>query len=309
MLVIGECVADIVQGADGREHVHPGGSPANVAYGLARLGHPTDLLTQLGEDRLGALLSAHLRSAGVRVRTDGAEGVRTPSATVRLGGGQHGDGARYEFDINWTLRPTPLPATDHLHIGSIGAVLEPGATTVLAAAEELRQGATVSYDPNVRPALMGRRADAVAHVERCVSLSDIVKASDEDLAWLLPDEPPEEVAGRWAALGPSLVLVTRGARGSFAVPARGDVLVDRHPHPVVVADTVGAGDAFMAGALHALAAAGLLGADRRAALAALGERQLGDVLRVASAAAAVTVTRPGANPPDEAELAAALAEG
>ncbi|MBB1256424.1 carbohydrate kinase [Streptomyces sp. OF3] len=305
MLVIGECVADIVQGADGREHVHPGGSPANVAYGLARLGHPTDLLTQLGDDRLGALLSAHLRSAGVRVHTDGAEDVRTPSATVQLGGD---GGARYDFDISWTLRPVPLPATDHLHLGSIGAVLEPGATTVLAAAREIRSDATVSYDPNVRPALMGRRADALAHVEHCVALSDVVKASDEDLAWLCPDESAEEVARRWAARGPSLVLVTRGARGSFAVAARGDVRLDRRPRPVPVADTVGAGDAFMSGALHALATSGLLGADRRAALAALTEHRLDEVLRVASAAAAVTVTRAGASPPDDAELAAALAE-
>lgn len=305
MLVIGECVADIVQEPGQADQVHPGGSPANVAYGLARLGHETHFLTQLGADELGELIGSHLRSAGVRLHTDGPEDVRTPSAVVHLDA--HGS-ASYTFDITWTLRETPptsLPTDQpHLHIGSIGAAVPPGARTVLALTERLRDTATISYDPNVRPALMGDHDAAVAQVEACVAHSDLVKASDEDLNWLYPGEAPETVARRWAAGGPALVLVTRGGEGALATTAQ--LTVEQPPTVVDVVDTVGAGDAFMSGTLHALATAGLLGAGARERLAALDAEALGDVLRYATASAAVTVARAGANPPDLAELTAAL---
>ena len=306
MLVIGECVADIVQEPGQEDQVHPGGSPANVAYGLARLGHETHFLTQLGDDELGELIGAHLRSAGVQLHTDGPEDVRTPSAVVRL---DDRGSASYRFDIAWTLRETP-PASvpthrPHLHIGSIGAAVPPGAGAVLALTERLRDTATISYDPNVRPALMGDHDAAVARVEACVAHSDLVKASDEDLSWLYPGEAPESVARRWATGGgAALVLVTRGGEGALATTAQ--VTVEQPPTVVDVVDTVGAGDAFMSGTLHALASAGLLGAQARARLAALDAGALGDVLRYATASAAVTVARAGANPPDLAELTAAL---
>ncbi|MFD5465344.1 carbohydrate kinase [Kitasatospora sp. NPDC127059] len=286
LLVIGECVADIVRTDGAPDLVHPGGSPANLAYGLARLGHPAVLLTELGPDANGRLIRTHLESAGVVVRA--AEVARTPSAVVRLDGQGR---AEYTFDIGWTLPPTELPAAPAaIHLGSIGAVTEPGAAAVLALVERWRDRAAVSYDPNVRPALMGERAEAVHRVERWVALSDLVKASDEDLDWLYPGEPAEAVAERWLALGPAVVAVTLGAEGAFALTAEG-----RRERtaavPVVVADTVGAGDSFMAAFLHARTS----GAD------------LADCLTRAVTAAALTVSRPGANPPSAAELAAALA--
>ncbi|MFE3499279.1 carbohydrate kinase [Kitasatospora sp. NPDC059160] len=286
LLVIGECVADIVRTDGAPDRVHPGGSPANVAYGLARLGRPAVLLTELGPDADGRLIRRHLESAGVVVRA--AEVARTPSAVVRLDGQGR---AGYTFDIGWTLPPTELPtAPAGIHLGSIGAVTEPGAASVLALVERWRDRAPVSYDPNVRPALMGDRAAAVRRVERCVALSGLVKASDEDLAWLYPGEPVEAVAERWLALGPDTVAVTLGAEGALALTAAG-----RRERvaavPVAVADTVGAGDSFMAALLHARAA----GTD------------LADCLAEAATAAALTVSRPGANPPSAAELAAALA--
>ncbi|MEU4114969.1 carbohydrate kinase [Kitasatospora sp. NPDC028055] len=285
LLVIGECVADIVRTDGAPDRVHPGGSPANVAYGLARLGHPAVLLTELGPDADGRLIRRHLESAGVVVRA--AEVARTPSAVVRLDGQGR---AEYTFDIGWTLPPTELPAAPAaIHLGSIGAVTEPGAAAVLALVERWRDRVPVSYDPNVRPALMGERAAAVRRVERCVALSELVKASDEDLAWLYPGEPVEAVAERWLALGPAVVAVTLGAEGALALTAEG-----RRERvaavPVAVADTVGAGDSFMAALLHARAA---------------GE-ELADCLAEAVTAAALTVSRPGANPPSAAELAAAL---
>ncbi|MFE4517732.1 carbohydrate kinase [Kitasatospora sp. NPDC056783] len=292
VLVVGECVADIVRTDGGPDRVHPGGSPANVAYGLARLGRPAVLLTELGPDANGRLIRRHLESAGVRVRA--AEVARTPSAVVELDGrGQ----AHYTFDIGWTLPPTepgeviePAEPPAAIHLGSIAAVTEPGAASVLALVERRRGRARISYDPNVRPALMGDRAEAVRRVERCVALSDLVKASDEDLAWLYPGERPEAVAERWLALGPSVVAVTLGAEGAFARTAEGGH-AEAAAVPVRVADTVGAGDSFMAAFLDADAS----GAG------------LPDCLTRAVTAAALTVARPGANPPSAAELTAVLA--
>jgi fructokinase len=301
LLVIGECVADIVRLPGEPDRVHPGGSPANVAYGLARLGHGTTLLTQLGPDGHGRLIRDHLAAAGVEVRTDDATGP-TPSAAVTLDDQGH---ASYTFQVGWTLGPVVLDrAPLHVHTGSIAAVVEPGAATVLAAVQSLRSGATVSYDPNVRPELMGERARAVARAERCVALSDVVKASDEDLRWLHPDEEPEQVAERWLAAGPGLVLVTRGGAGAFAQFSGGRAVAEALP--VDVADTVGAGDAFMSGTLHALSAHGLLGPDARDRLHAVGRDTVADVLRHAVASAAVTVSRAGSNPPGTAELHEAL---
>lgn len=185
LLVIGECVADIVRLPGAADRVHPGGSPANVAYGLARLGHGATLLTQLGPDANGRLIRDHLTGAGVEVRTDDAT-APTPSAAVTLDGAGR---AAYTFEIGWTLGPVSLDRPPHhVHTGSVAAVMEPGAATVLGAVESLRTAATVSYDPNVRPELMGDHASAVRRVERCVALSDVVKASDEDLEWLYPGQ-------------------------------------------------------------------------------------------------------------------------
>ncbi|MBD0708705.1 MULTISPECIES: carbohydrate kinase family protein [unclassified Streptomyces] len=300
-LVIGECVADIVRapaGSGAADRVHPGGSPANVAFGLGRLGRDVTLLTQLAEDPAGRLIRAHLQDAGVRVRVGGVP-PRTPSAVVGL---DARGAASYTFDIAWTLS-APAPARlapAHVHIGSIAAVTAPGAATVLAETERLRDRATVSYDPNVRPALMGEHGAAVDRVERCVALADLVKASDEDLAWLYPGESPETVAARWLARGPAVVLVTLGARGSFAATRRHTV---RAAAPRVgIVDTVGAGDSFMSAVLDALA-----GRDR-ATLGALSADALAGLLATAGAAAAVTVSRAGALPPDRAELDVARRE-
>ncbi|MEV6008379.1 carbohydrate kinase [Streptomyces sp. NPDC051976] len=305
-LVIGECVADIVR-TPGRPDVpHPGGSPANVAYGLARLGRPTALLTQLGDDPAGALITAHLRSAGVELLDDGQRGVATPTAVVTLDAQGK---ASYDFAIRWTLRPVPpAVAPRHVHLGSIAAVTAPGADAVRESAALLRPRATVSYDPNVRPALLGDHARAVADVERCVALSDLVKASDEDLAWLYPDEPPHRVAARWRELGPAVVFVTLGGQGAAAYTGRGSGQREVTGAAVrtEVADTVGAGDSFMAAVLDALADLDLTGASARSALAGLDDATLAHVLWQAGTAAALTVSRPGANPPDREELRAAL---
>ncbi|MGW5349547.1 carbohydrate kinase family protein [Streptomyces sp. NPDC004031] len=304
-LAVGESVADVVRTPGAPDVTHPGGSSANVAYGLARLGRGVALLTQLGDDPAGGLIREHLESAGVRVLTDGRTGQATPTAVVTL---DARGAATYDFAIGWTLRPVDFPADGvrHVHLGSIGAVVAPGADAAREVTARLRASATVSYDPNVRPALMGERAAAAAAAERCVALSDVVKASDEDLAWLYPGEQPGEVAARWLRLGPAVVFVTLGAQGAHAFTAAGRVA--GAPVRAEVVDTVGAGDAFTSAALDTLNALGLTGAAARPRLAAaLDGTVLARVLHRAGTAAALTVSRAGARPPDAAELSAAVA--
>ena len=164
--------------------------------------------------------------------------------------------------------------------------------------------ATVSYDPNVRPGVLGTAEAVRPLIEALVDRADVVKLSDEDAHWLAPGTPPVELARRWQARGPALVVVTRGAEGALAVTAAGTVEVASRT--TEVADTVGAGDSFSAALLHALAGLGLLGADQRDRLRAIDLATTNDVLELAATVAAVTVSRPGADPPWLAELEAAL---
>jgi fructokinase len=179
-------------------------------------------------------------------------------------------------------------------------VLEPGATLVERLVAELRPTATISYDPNVRPQLMGSADDARARVERIIALADVVKASDEDIAWLYPGAVVPDVMASWLALGPMLVVVTRGREGADALTASGPVHV---PAPITdVADTIGAGDSFMSGLLAALSNRRLLGGGRRESLGELSASDVTQVVEFAVRCAAITVSRPGADPPARADL-------
>jgi fructokinase len=171
--------------------------------------------------------------------------------------------------------------------------------------EHKRGRVTVSYDPNVRPALLGDAARARPDIERLVALSDVVKASDEDLRWLYPDRPDEDVAHAWLASGPALVVVTRGGAGVYAVSA--GLELRRRAVPLDLVDTVGAGDSFTSGLLDGLHRADLVGGARRDSLAAIDEATLGSVVDAAALIAAITCSRPGADPPTRAEVDAALA--
>ena len=188
-----------------------------------------------------------------------------------------------------------------MHTGSIATVIEPGGEAVARLLADRRATATLTYDPNLRPALMGDPADVRPAVERLVALADVVKVSDEDLDWLLPGVAPAEIAEQWARSGPALVVVTHGSEGAFACTSSG--ARTQVPAPsVLVADTVGAGDSFMAGLVDGLWSAGLLGADRRAALHGIDVETVERVLTRCARIAAITVSRHGANPPSLAEL-------
>lgn len=299
--VIGEALIDVVE-REGEDPVeHPGGSPANVALALARLGREVELVTWFGADERGGTLRAHLENEEIRLSAASARSSRTSTARARLDGS---GAASYVFDLDWSppvQRPERTPTV--VHTGSIAAVLEPGAAAVAEMVEAQRATATVTYDPNVRPDIMTDRDAAVASIEALVARADVVKVSDEDLAWLYPQDGPLDAARRWLGSGPALVCVTTGGEGSWAA-ATGGAEVTAPARRVEVADTVGAGDSFMAALIDGLWSAGLLGADRREALAAIDVPLLRRVLDHAAAVAAVTVSRAGANPPTRAELAA-----
>ena len=298
ILIAGEALTDIVVDADGGRREHPGGSPLNVAVALSRLGHDAHLLTAIGDDARGDAIRAHLDESGVQLTPASVRPGRTSTAEAVLDA--HG-AATYTFDLTWDPDTAELPETpDAVHTSSIAAVLEPGATTLSALLRSARGSSTISYDPNARPTLMGAPEDVRARIEKNIALSDVVKASDEDVAWLYGTEDVEDVAAAWRDLGPSLAVLTRGGDGAVAFSASGRVQVA--PVQVEVVDTVGAGDTFSAGILDALAAKGLLGADRREMLAAIPSDDLATVLRRAAALSAITVSRAGANPPWSHEL-------
>ncbi|WP_421742266.1 carbohydrate kinase family protein [Cellulomonas sp.] len=300
-LVLGEALIDVVTRPDGSRAQHPGGSPANVALGLGRLGRRVDLLTWLGHDTDGDLVRRHLRGSGVNVLQGNRSALRTPVATAHIG---ETGAATYEFDLEWDLPETwdedpgdPVV----VHTGSIATVLQPGGTAVARIVTRRRATSTITYDPNLRPVLMGSPAHALPVVDALVRLADVVKVSDEDLAWLHPGVAPAEIAEQWSRSGPSLVVVTHGGEGAFASTSAGARISVDAPK-VQVADTVGAGDSFMGGLIDGLWSAGLLGAGRRQALADVDAATVQAVLERCARIAAITVSRAGANPPRLAEL-------
>lgn len=295
-VVVGEALIDVVVRGDGTTvGAYPGGSPANVALGLARLERDTVLVTRMGRDSYGDRLVAHLNGNGVRLAPGHRDGAPTSTATALLDAGQ---AATYTFRLTWDLPEMPLePGAACVHTGSIATFLDPGAARVAGLLDAARPHATVSYDPNCRPDLQGEPGAARAGVEAMAGRADLVRASADDLAWLYRGRDPLDVARAWLALGPSLVVLTLGEDGAYAVTAGEEVRVAA-PR-VTVADTVGAGDAFTSALLSGADDAGLLGGRLPAPSTGVLTRLLDRACR----AAAITCTRPGADPPTAAELA------
>lgn len=299
-LIIGEALLDVVHRVDGSLHRFPGGSPANVALTLGRLGRPVRLMTHIGNDTAGTTIQDWLDESGVELTPNSIHHGYTSTATAHL---DIEGAATYTFDIDWDLSPggedsghRPLA----VHTGSIAAVLQPGAATVRNLLLAARRTATITYDPNIRPALMGTPDDVRTEIEEIVSMADVVKVSDEDLEWLYPGIDPETFARQWLELGPALIVLTRGGAGATAVTRDTALHVDAPP--VSVVDTVGAGDSFMGALLDQLWSAGLLGADRRHQLQQIPPAVLRHALQRCTEVAAITVSRAGANPPTRSEL-------
>lgn len=299
VVVVGESLVDIVHRATEPSVEIPGGSPANVAITLGRLGRTPMLVTRLAEDERGSRVRRWLSASGVDVIA--VTGTRTSTAEAHL---DSAGAARYDFDIEWDL--DGLDASDVadaalVHVGSIAAVLEPGATHVSELIGAVRDRATITYDPNVRPALISHPAAVRRRVEEIVALADIVKASDDDVRWLHPGRDVEDVARQWQARGPAVVVVTLGADGALAVTRDGVLRIPAEP--AVVVDTVGAGDTFMGTLIDGVVSAGAASAALRRPGGGIPLSTLHDILTRCARAAAITVSRRGADPPRIADLA------
>ena len=300
--VIGELLVDIVHTPDGNTAEHVGGSPANVALGLSRLGHETWFATLVGTDDRGIRCAEHVESGGVHL-LPGSISASHPTSTAAATIDESG-AASYVFDLHWDLAPVDLPAdAGHLHIGSIGTTLRPGDEEVTTAVHAIRATGTVSYDPNVRPSIMGSPDEVRPRIEELVALSDVVKCSEDDIAWLYPGQSPAEVMAHWAGLGSKLTLVTLGGDGVTWRAGTGDV--DHLPALADdVVDTVGAGDSFMAGLVSGLLDAGLLGdTAARERLQHAGLPDVRPAIDRALATSGITVTHAGAYAPTREELA------
>ena len=293
VMVVGEALIDVVTTSHDTVE-HPGGSPANVAYGLGRLAVTTGLLTAIAPDARGISIENHLSSAGVILLPGSKSLTKTASATATL---EPDGSAKYDFDISWDVAPTaPAYFPKILHTGSIATFLNPGAGAVKSLLEQARTHCMVTYDPNIRPALLGSHREALATFEELVPLTDVVKLSDEDAHWLYPQKSLDKTAAHILGLGAGLTVITRGADGSqFTTPAANISI------PAVkskVADTIGAGDSYMSALILGFLTRGTEG------FAPAVLEQLG---HTAAAAAAITVQRPGANPPNLKELNMAIA--
>jgi fructokinase len=301
ILVAGEALFDLVL-RDGRDQLgaHPGGGPFNAARTIARLEQPAAFVGRLSTDRLGRRLEALLAGDGVSLGSV----VRTDEPTTLALAEVDEDGvARYRFYERGTSAPGLTeaaalaalpPAVGVLHLGTLGLVLEPMAAALEAVAARLAGDALVFLDPNCRPAVIADPAGYRRRLDRVLAHSDVVKVSEEDIAWLEPGRPPVEAVRGLLAHGPALGLLTRGQRGAVVVTPEGETPV---PAPRVrVADTIGAGDAFGGGFVAWWRERGL----GRADLAR--EDLVAGAARFACLVAARTCERPGASPPRRAEL-------
>jgi fructokinase len=308
ILISGEALIDLIPDpikASAYDAV-PGGSPYNVAIGLARLGARTAFISRISADGNGDVLAASLAQNGVDLRYVARDARPSTLAFVMRGTAK--TGSRYSFyldatafDGSWPF-PTEWPKNAlHLHIGSIAAVDPRHGQSVLAALTAARPHATISFDPNIRPLVTPDR-DSVMHlVERQASLAHLVKASQEDLEWLYPDRGIEDSLAAWTKSGPRFCVATLGERGALAMLGKERIEI---PAPrVEVVDTVGAGDSFMSALLSAMDRDDALGAEAPAQSRGELERWL----RFAATASAITCTRKGSDPPTRKEVEAALA--
>ena len=313
--VCGELVIDLIPagaaapGSALQYTAFPGGNALNVAVAAARLGTTVHLMSRVGPGPFGSLLREHAARNGVA--TDAMLDAPEPVSLAVVDLADDGS-ASYSFhtvgaaDWQWTLEELQqhLPAgTRIVHVGSISSWTPPGSAHILDLVARTRAsgGALVSFDPNVRASLIGDEPAVRAQIDRLRRTADIVKVSAEDLEWLEPGADLDEAATRWAAEGPALVVVTDGG-GPLRAARPGRPLVRRQPPSVTVVDTVGAGDSFAAGLFSGLVRTGTLHHD---ALAGLPDEHLVPLLDDAALVAALACTRPGADPPTAAELAAA----
>ncbi len=294
--VVGEVLIDLIPNGNERLAV-VGGGPANTAKALASLGVKTYFIDGISNDKYGQMAKAELLSANVLL--DYAQYSNKPTCTAKVTLASSGS-ASYEFIIEdtstfdfsdlWLPEPQSLKPSI-LHIGTLATVIEPGASVLFEWAQNVAHIAPIVFDPNIRPAVLGDRDEYVKKVEKWVAISSAVKVSDEDLNWLYPGKENGEIVSKWLEIGVQLVVVTLGDKGITAY--RTNEVVSAEAVKVDVADTVGAGDTVGAVLVEAIIKSGL---DN------LNGEMLKSMLNRAVKAAAITVSRTGANPPSKEEI-------
>jgi len=300
IVVCGEALIDVINNGDGTQRATPGGGPFNTARALARLGVPTAFLGHLSDDEFGRELAQLLVSDGasLELATIGHEKTTIAVADVDSEGL-----AEYQFLVEGTSAPhltsEMLPArlapdVTALHLGTLGMVLEPMASTLTSLVEREHDGRLVMLDPNIRLGLIPDD-EYRARLQEVIAQSTIVKGSEADLAWLYPNGSYQSAAKQLLDAGARLVVVTLGARGAYG--AHRDFQISVDTVPVEVVDTIGAGDAFGAALLAWLHDHGTLTADLH-----LEQAELQSALDYACLAAAITCSRPGADPPWKGEM-------
>jgi fructokinase len=306
--VIGEAVVDLIPAGPPRTfQAVPGGSPYNVAIGLARLGHDATLMARLADTAFGRILRDHAQAEGVDLHA--APNAAEP-ATLSVVSLDAQARASYDFylegtaDWQWTAAETggAPDGTTVLHFGSIASWTPPGDARILDLAGRMRSrgDVLVSYDPNVRPGLLADPRYGQQVAERAIGLAHLTKASSDDIAWLYPDLAPADVARRWLELGTIVVVITSSADGAYAYTAQG-WSVRRPALDVAVVDTVGAGDSFTAGLIGSVLSRGR---HTPADLARCSQEQLSGALDDAILVASINCERRGNDPPTAADVAA-----
>jgi fructokinase len=301
ILVAGEALYDLVADAAGGVTGHPGGGPFNTARTIGRLRQPVAFLGRLSTDRLGETHERMLADDGVDLGCVVRSGDPTTLALASL---DAIGAASWSFYSTGTaaagLEPQEAlaalpPRVAALHVGTLGLVLEPLATALEAVVERLAPETMIVVDPNCRPQVISDPETFRARLERVLRRSNLVKVSEEDLAWLDPGQSRATAARALLERGPTAVLLTRGPDGATVITAGADVAID--PVPTEVVDTIGAGDAFGGGFLAWWISHGL----GRAELAR--DELVVEAARFASVVAARTVARAGASPPELAGAA------
>jgi fructokinase len=302
IVVCGEALIDVIHNGDGTQRAVPGGGPFNTARALARLGVPTAFLGRLSNDAFGRELAELLVSDGASLELSS---VGSEPTTIAVAEVDSAGLAEYEFLVEGTAAPNLTldmvperlgPAINAIHLGTLGLVLEPMASTLAQLVRRERDGRVVMIDPNIRLGLAsdGEYRDRLREM---ISQSTIIKASDADLAWLYPQMSHKDAADRIVDEGARLVVVTLGAQGAFAAHRGFHLAVDAVK--VEVVDTIGAGDAFGAALLAWLHDHNAIRPDLH-----LEQEEVKAALDFACLAAAITCSRAGADPPWKSEMVA-----
>ena len=307
VLVIGEALVDVVHGINGEIKNIPGGSPANTAVALARLGTKTYMKARTSNDQFGTEIRNYLTNQNVNL--DYSLVVDSPSSVVNAFIQKDGS-AKYEAnlkgaaDYGWTseeLNQVIDPDIQIVQLGSLTSYIEPGATNVEKWFSQLRQSNKylLTFDPNIRNPLDGENEEEVRNrAKQLASLSHVVKASDEDLNWIYSSDNPQDSAIKIIESGASLVIVTLGKKGAFAVNKNHEVF-EVLAKKIDVIDTIGAGDTFAAALIAQLLEKSWINEN---ALENLSSADLTEILTNCSTAAAITCSRQGANPPHRHEV-------